>query len=324
LISLILPLALFFAVAFSINRLHSESETSVLYAAGVSNWQIARPILRLAVLAALFHLAVTTLIQPLSFREYRETLYSIRADVASSLVQEGDFNQAANGLTIFAGERLGGGQIRHLFIQDSRNPDRPRTYSAARGSIATIDGKPAILMRDAQVQEPKSDGSINVVFFEEYLLQLDDFFDSEEQLLLKSSDRFLGELFRPDVTNFFDQRNVDDFLAEGHQRLAGPLMNIALALLALAGLLTGEFSRRGYGQRLAVTAALALVVRLAALAVQQEAADDPDLNWAQYALPVSVAVICALLLMRRGRIGSRRMVIQMSEPSRPALQTGGS
>src|ERR1700747_3232045 len=65
-LSLILPLALFFAVIYAVNRMHGDSELVVAFAAGVSPWQIIAPILRLAVLAGLVHLASNTLIQPAS------------------------------------------------------------------------------------------------------------------------------------------------------------------------------------------------------------------------------------------------------------------
>src|ERR1700755_726237 len=58
LVSLILPLALFFAVLYALNRMHSESEIAVAYGAGLSRWRLARPILQLAFLAALVHLTV--------------------------------------------------------------------------------------------------------------------------------------------------------------------------------------------------------------------------------------------------------------------------
>jgi lipopolysaccharide export system permease protein len=43
LISSILPLALFFAVLYTLNRMHSESEIATIYGAGVWRASIARP-----------------------------------------------------------------------------------------------------------------------------------------------------------------------------------------------------------------------------------------------------------------------------------------
>ena len=73
-------------------------------------------------------------------------------------------------------------------------------------------------------------------------------------------------------------------------------MNIALALVALVGVLTGEFSRRGYGRRIMWASIIALVIRLAALMTQAAAADEPQFNAIQYALPLAVIVVASMLL----------------------------
>ncbi|HVZ99767.1 MAG TPA: LptF/LptG family permease [Caulobacterales bacterium] len=305
LISLILPLALFFAVLYALNRMHSESEIVVLYGAGLSRGSIARPILRLAVLAALAHLAIATVIQPAALRERRDVLYDLRTDVASSLVQEGAFTTPADNLTLYARERGAGGEMHDLMIDDARNKT-PVTYNARSGAIATIDGAPAVVMRDGQIHRQTAEGTVEVLDFDRYVLQLGRFFREPELFYLKASDRYLNELFLPDLTQHYDQRNVDAFLAEGHSRMAAPLLNIALAMIALTGVLVGDFSRRGYARRIAAAAAAGLLLRLAAIAVQSAAAADPRLNVLQYALPIGAALVAAIMLGGKSARRKRR------------------
>lgn len=295
LISLILPLVIFFAVAYAMNRMHGESETVVAYAAGVSYGRIAKPVLRLAFGAAAIHMAIVTLLQPMAYREIRETLHEVRTDVAASLVREGAFTFPADDLTLYARERGPGGEMRDMMINDDR-PRLPITYTARRGIIALVEGHPAVIMRDGQIQRQLESGVVEVLDFDQYTVQLGDFIVETDEFYLKPSDRFLSELFDPDLTNFYDQRNVDRLLAEGHYRLSSPLLDPALALIALAGLLGGEFSRRGYGRRLAIASVVALLVRLGALAIQTAAADDPRLNALQYAFPLLVCLIAGMML----------------------------
>ncbi len=307
LISLILPMAVFIAVVYALNRMHSESEVAVLYGAGVSRQRIAGPILQLAVLAALAHLAVNVLIQPASFKERREVFYELRTDIASSLVEEGSFTFPADDLTLYARERGGGGELRDMLINDSR-PELPITYTARAGAIAVIDFNgeqvPAIVMRDGQVQRQAADGGVDVLDFDRYVLRLERVIDEPEAYYLKASDRTLYELLFPDLTAHYDQRNVDRFLAEAHARLSAPLLNIALAMIALAGVLVGEFSRQGYSRRIMIAAACALVVRLASLASQTAAVADPQLNFVQYAIPLGTILIADFVL--GGRRARRR------------------
>jgi lipopolysaccharide export system permease protein len=299
LISLILPLAVFFAVAFAINRLHTENETTVLYAAGFSAWRIAQPVIMLASLAAVGHLWVNTVVQPAAYTEMRKTIYDIRADVASSLVREGSFTFPAEGLTMYARDRRPGGEMRDLLVHDSRSSPAV-TYTARTGLISMVEGVPQLVMLDGQIQQQTESGSVQTLDFDRYPLILNELVEEDADFILKSSDRTLGQLFFPDLTNHFDQRNVEDFRAEGHYRLASPLLNIALALIALAGLLGGEFSRQGYMRRILWAAGLALLVRLLALSIQEAAADDPSLNAAQYAFPLLVSVVAAVILVRAG------------------------
>ena len=295
LLSLILPMAVFIAVVYALNRMHSESEVAVLYGAGVSRERLARPIIQLAVLAALAHLAINVVIQPAAFKERRETLYALRTDIASSLIEEGAFTFPSEDLTLYARSRGGGGELRDLLINDAR-PEFPITYTARAGAIVTMDGVPAIVMRDGQVQRQNEEGGVDVLDFDRYVLQMGAVFEEPELFYLKASDRTLYELFFPDLTSHYDQGNSTDFLAEAHARLSAPLLNIALAMIALVGVLVGEFSRQGYARRIAIAAIWALVVRLAALAVAAAAADDPEFNVLQYALPIAAILVASMML----------------------------
>jgi lipopolysaccharide export system permease protein len=295
----------FFAVAYAANRLQNENETVVMSASGVSNARIAGPVLALASIAAVGHLALNTIIQPAANREMRAVIHDIRADVAASLVREGAFTFPTPTLTLYARNRGVGGEMLDLMINDARS-DQPITYTARAGVVAMVDGTPSIILRDGQMQRQVKDGTLQVLDFYQHVLQIDELFEAPGEALLKASDRYLNELFYPDLTYFFDQRNVDRFLAEGHYRLSSPLLNIALALIALAGLLVGDFSRQGYGRRLLIAAMVALVVRLVALAIQAACVDEPELNALQYVFPIVVSAVAAARLMsarpRRGRL----------------------
>lgn len=300
LISLILPMAVFIATIYALNRMQSESEIAVLYGAGVSRRRIARPIIQLAVLAALAHLAINAVVQPWSFTERRETLYALSTDVASSLIEEGSFTFPAEDITLYARQRGGGGELRDLLINDARQ-ELPITYTARAGAIVTLDGAPAIVLRDGQIQRQTVEGTVDVLDFDRYVLQMGtEAIEEPDYFFLKASDRTLYELFFPDTTSHYDQRNVEQFLAEAHGRLSAPLLNIALAMIALVGVLVGEFRRGGYGRRIMFAAIWALVIRLGALGFQAAAADDPNLNALQYALPIIVVIVCGVMLGGRG------------------------
>lgn len=305
LISLVLPIAMFAAVVYAINRMQAESEVAVLYGAGVSRQHLARPIVQLATLAALVHLIINVIVQPWAFQERRETFYALRTDIASSLIEEGAFTFPSENLTLYARERGGGGELRDLLINDAR-PEYPITYTARAGAMQTIDGQPAIVMRDGQIQRQIEDGTVDVLDFDRYVLQLEGNIEEAGYFVLKQSDRTLHQLLFPDMTEHYDIQNAQDFEAEAASRLSSPLLSIALAMIALVGVLGGEFSRRGYGRRIMIAGGIALLVRVIPIALQSAAQQDPALNPVQIALPLVVILVCSVMLS--GKRSKRKRV----------------
>lgn len=300
--SLIIPLAMFGAVAFALNRMRAEGEIAVAYAAGVSQRRISRPIIMLATLAALAHLSITTIVQPLASREMRDILYSVRGDVASTLVRESTFTTPAPGVTLYATDRVGG-ELRNVFIDDRRGR-REVTYTARAGSIVTLNGQLALALRSGQAHGMQNDGSVDVLDFDRYVVLLGGPVSEAVQYIVKPSDRTLYELFLPDMTASYEQHNVDRFLAEGNARLASPLLEIAMAMLGIAGVLGGDSQRLGYARRIMAASCIAIGFRLLATIVQTASISHPWLNFAQYALPIVIA-LCANLMIT-GVPGSMR------------------
>jgi lipopolysaccharide export system permease protein len=307
LIAIILPLAVFFGTMSALNRLQTESELVVAQTSGMSPWTVVSPLLRLATYAALTHLTINLFVQPAAYREMRETLFEARGNLTGALLREGIFTNPAPGLTFYAREVRQGGDLRALLIDDVRNPSERVTYTARTGLLASVDGAPAIVMSDGTVQRIDQSGQMQFGDFRRYVFDLGPFLSRERDLVLKPSDRFLPELLYPDMTNYYDSRNSDKLLAEGHHRLASPLVNFALVLIAAIAVLGGDFSRRGFARRILIGVAAGLVVRLATLTLQQTAADDPSLNWVQYAAPVGAASVafCWLMLGRKRRSRQR-------------------
>ncbi len=308
-IALLMPIALFIATAAALNVAHRENEVVVAQASGMSNWQVASPVLRLAVLAAILHLGLNLWVQPSASRELRTTLTAASTDLASSLVREGTFMTHNDGLTTFAGN-MEGSEITFLVANDSRNPNNEVTYIAKSAFLSELEGKPALILRDGIRQSVRANGATESLTFQQSPLELGAFVNDQKAVILEESDRYLPELFYPDMTNHYDNANVDMLAAEGHARLATPLLNIAMAMLAILAVLGGDFSRRGYAQRIAIASGVALLVRLAAFGATSSAAKDPELNIVQYLLPIFVIAVVSFFyfiqpILKRRRVGAR-------------------
>lgn len=317
-IAILGPMALFVATLNALNRQHRDSEIVVSHSAGMTRWQVLSPVLRLATLVAVLHLCVNLFVQPLAQRELRETVADARADLAASLIRPGAFTYPVDGLTIYARE-VNSGNLYGLLISDTRQPESPVDYIAERGFIVKVEDEPAVRMLNGQIQQLDQQGQLSVLNFDDYVFELTGFLSDDTDLVLKPSDRFLSELFFPDLGDYYQHRDQFKFQAEAHSRLSTPLLNIAMAIIAVMAVIGGDFSRRGYQKRIIIAVIGALLLIMVTLIIQPEAADNPSLNILQYLVPVLTALVCAGIFL----LGSRLSPPFGKRGSSPKL-TGGA
>ncbi len=290
LISMVLPIAIFVAALVALNRLHTEQEIVVCFAGGMSRWRVISPALRLASLAALIALVINLWIQPPCARDMREELQKIRMDLVASLVKEGQFTQPSKGLTVYARRLIGPGRLQSLFIdQETANGDS-NTFNAEEGEVVQRNGSPVLIMRHGSRQSLNRAGALNFLAFDENVFDLSPFLPAPEPVHYKTSDRYLHELFFPDLSQSWERNNRLKLYAEGHSRLSSPLYNFAMVCLALAAVLGGGFSRLGYGRRIAIAGAAAAATRIVGVGIQAICDDNIWFNVLQYAAPAAVAL----------------------------------
>ncbi|PKP82337.1 MAG: permease [Alphaproteobacteria bacterium HGW-Alphaproteobacteria-18] len=320
-IALLLPLALFVAGVWALNRIHKDSEIVVAQAAGMTRWQVASPVLRLAVMCMVVHLGVNLWVQPMSQRAMREAVAEARADLAAAVFRAGQFTSNGERLTFYARDQIGG-ELRGVLISDMTDPDYPTDILARSAALVTVEGRPTLLLRDALSQQLDSNQQLSVLEFDQYMFDLTDFMKEDSELVLKASDKFLHELLFVDRKNYFENKEADGFLAEAVARLTSPLLNIVMALLAIFAVLGGDFSRQGYGKRIGLATGGAILVLVVHLALQSAAGADPELNVALWIVPLLVGGVLGWIYFGRGaRIGRKPRVAQPSPDYTPGART---
>ncbi len=322
LISIIMPLAVFVSMIYALNRLNMDSELVVAKASGLSPWQIASPAIRLATYAIIAHLLINLVLQPFAFRQMREALLEVRTDIASQMVRAGEFVTPAPGLTLYARSILPNGRMKDVLIYDERDDGTPLTYIAQSGYVSRNDHYARLTLESGSYQRLDSDNTLKVLEFDSDEIDLTDVMAMDSVLRLKTSDRYLHELLRPDRREYSNREFRNELLAEGHARLATPLYNLALVMLALAFLIRGQYQRMGYGRRIAVCAVTGFIIRLGGFALASGAETNAALNLWQYGLPFFVCIGCTWYLLNRRRaqrltrmVGRRRRV----SPKRPRI-----
>ncbi|MFT7026800.1 MAG: lipopolysaccharide export system permease protein [Paracoccaceae bacterium] len=289
--SMILPVAAFAATLYAMNRMFMESEVVVLMAAGMSRVRLARPVAMFGFLCMLAMAGITLYLMPAASREMRDRIAALQADVANALIREGEFIQAAPGVTVYIRATGVDGQMAGLFVQDDRDPDIRITYTARRAALVRTDEGPRLVMFDGAAQrlEPGT-RKLSTLSFEKLVYDLSTLIEPDVARRRKPSELYAIDLIFPDAGTL-DGRPPGKFVAEGHEQISAPLYAVTLPLIALAALLAPGFRRRGYGGRLAVAIALAALCRLAGVAAKSATSGAAELWPLMYAPPVIGAML---------------------------------
>ncbi|CAN0155708.1 unnamed protein product [Laminaria digitata] len=305
-LTLILPIAAFCAVLFVYYRLDTDSELVVMRATGLSQASLVAPAIWMASVLAIVLFSLTLYLQPLGFRTFKDMQFVVRHNFAPVLVQEGVFNSFVSGVTVYVRQRMTNGELLGLLIHDSRNESRPVTMMAERGKLVMTDEGPRFVMVSGNRQEvDRADGQVSLLYFDQYTLDLGEIASTPGVRWREAGERYLGELFSPGNTAD-DFRNSDKLRAEGHRRLVTPFYALALAMIALAGVISGEFQRRSRWIRLSAAGAAAVIFELIALGLGPLVTASPVMAPLFYIHVVVTVLIAGWLILSSRRSQPRR------------------
>lgn len=293
---LILPIALFCAVLYAYNRLSGESELVVLWAAGISTRALATPAIILGLVVTVLCYGLTLYLMPLGNRTFRDQQTDFRTNLANAVLQEGEFNTLAPGLTVYIRDRQSNGELLGILVYDNHIPDKPKTLMAERGMMVhTPEGPRLVLLQGNRQQLDADHHQLSLLYFDRYTLDLNAYEKPPGARWLEPAERYLPSLLWPSNSPN-DRQHYWKLVVEGHQRLSDPLHVLALTLMALATVLGGEFNRRGRARRLVGSALLALVLQISGFGLANLAVRVPLLIPLLYLVPLCFAAGAVLML----------------------------
>jgi lipopolysaccharide export system permease protein len=305
LLAVIIPIGLFVGALIALTRLQREQELTAVFASGVTRWSAIRPAARLAVIAALMTLVITTVLQPWAQRQARAEAFAVRTDLAALLVEEGRFVQGPEGLTVYVQQIEQNGLMKNIFIYQTE-ADRVTTWDAAEARFSRIDGEPILTLINGSWQRYSKRGVLEYLSFGRQDVPLGQYAEVTESIRYKPSDLYLPQLFNPSPRDLEKIGSAGELAAEGHSRLSAPLYALMAMAMALSAILGGAFSRTGYGLRIAKAAGAFLIVRIVGYGIVAASAWNGWLNLFQYLLPIAATVIALRLLFRALKPRRRR------------------
>ncbi len=303
LLVVVMPIALFGATAFVLNRLNGDSELVAFTAAGVSPGTLLKPFLALAALVFAVTAYLTLDAMPRSFGAIEALATHLNADLIGSLVRPGAFVELESGFVFHVRERSPDGALHGLFIQDRRDPAHVTTYFAETGLTIERNGRNYLTLSHGTYQRPEGSGDSAFVTFDDDALDLTQL-APKGQVSKRPRERSTLELLTYDAADPALQRQAGRLRAELAERLTGPLYAFVAVAIAFAALGRPRTTRQGRTLALVGGAAAFATARMAGVGAVNLAAGAPWGAGVAYALPILATLaglVVALGLALRAR-----------------------
>jgi lipopolysaccharide export system permease protein len=294
-IAVILPITTYVVIQFVYQRMATDRELTVMRAAGLSPWALARPALAVALLATLVGYGLSCWAVPASLNEFKQFQWEIRNRLAAFLLQDGVFTPLSDKLTVYIRSRDQDGTLRGILVDDARDPTAHATILAQRGRLIEGPKGPRVLLLDGSRQEiDHQSGRLDMLTFRQNEIDLADATKDETARPADMSEVPLTDLLNPHP---MFERDRPKWIAEGHKRLSAPLTTLSYAMVGLFSALGGMFRRHGGIVRPMVTVGAMVALLAFGLAFGTLAARDNHLLFLMWVHAIAPGVVCAWLLL---------------------------
>jgi lipopolysaccharide export system permease protein len=283
LVLIIAPIALMIAISHTLNKLATDSEIIVMNAAGYSPFRLFRPFFYATCVVALMVAFIGAFLAPDGMRRIKQWDAEITADVLTNILQPGRFAQLDPNLTIRIRDRLPGGVLGGIFVDDRRDPKERVTIIADHGTVLKNESGSYLVLEDGNLERfeaGKRDPAL--VAFGRYAFDMSKFSNrGGADVTLGIRERYLWELISPAEDDPMYKQLSGQFRAELHDRFMAPVYPFAFAALTFAFLGSPRTTRQSrnfsiggsifavFGLRMAGFACSVMTVKMPVAALAQ-------------------------------------------------------
>ncbi len=169
----IIPFIFFISLFYILVDYEMRNELLIYWTSGVNKFDFANKVIFLSLILTFLQMFIGGFFSPLSQYKGREYLKDSNIDFFTSLIKEGKFINAVDGLTIFIKSKNKDGTFSEVFIDDSSKSISKIIY-AKSGIILENEKKKIFKLYDGQVIN-KDKKKINVFKFDEIDFNLADY-----------------------------------------------------------------------------------------------------------------------------------------------------
>ena len=169
----IIPFIFFISLFYMLIDYEMRNELLIFWTSGVSKINFANKVILLSIILMIIQIGLGSFFSPFSQYKGREFLKNSNIDFFTSLIKEGKFINAVEGLTIFIKTKNNDGSFSQVFIDDSSKNASKMIY-AKNGVIIDNDKIKIFKLSNGQVIN-KDKSKINVFKFDEIDFNLADY-----------------------------------------------------------------------------------------------------------------------------------------------------
>ena len=125
----IIPFIFFISLFYLITNYEQKNELSIFWINGVSKIDFTNKIIFLSIILTVFQIFLGSIFSPYSQFKARESLKNSNIDFFTSLIKEGKFINAVEGLTIFIKDKNVDQTFSNIFIDDSTKNTSKMIYA---------------------------------------------------------------------------------------------------------------------------------------------------------------------------------------------------
>ena len=300
LVLVIAPVAFVIAVSQILTKLASDSEIIVMNAAGFSPFRLFYPFFYATVVVAIMVAFISAYLAPDGMRRIKQWDAEITADVLTNILQPGRFAQLDQNLTIRIRERLPGGVLGGIFIDDRRDPKERISIVADHGTIVKNNDGSFLILEDGNLERfeaGKRDPAL--VAFGRYGFDMSKFSNQGHDVALGIRERYVWELLWPAADDPVYIQLPGQFRAELHDRFMAPIYPFAFAALTFAFLGAPRTTRQSRNFSMSTSILAVFGLRMAGFACSVMAVKSSLAPVIQY-LMLAAAIGAGLWIIIRG------------------------
>lgn len=237
----ILPIATSIAYFGSLSFLNSDRELIALCSSGLSNFQIAKPAIKLAAIISLVCYIFSFYLAPKSYHYLKRSLSNFRNNFIANVIHEKSFNPLSKDVTLYIDSKNPGGIMEEVIIFDNRNKKESSIIFAKNGALHLENNTPSFILYDGMRQVIDKKGNMNQMTFDNFKIALPQGKNERDIESRALQEYNLIQLLFPHDS--IDKNRQKQMRHELHQRIIWPGFCISFVLITLGVFLKNPHKR---------------------------------------------------------------------------------